>query len=60
MKCNGSLHATWRCLRSLTEQLLEKDQIKAIRRIRQLRDQLNAGFQAVSAQADALLFEFGP
>jgi multidrug resistance protein MdtO len=44
----------------LTEQLLEKDQIKAIRRIRQLRDQLNAGFSAVSAQADAVLFEFGP
>jgi multidrug resistance protein MdtO len=43
----------------LAEQLLEKDQVKAIRRIRQLRDQLNAGFQAVSAQADAVLFEFG-
>jgi multidrug resistance protein MdtO len=44
----------------LTEQLLEKDQIKAIKRIRQLRDQLNAGFSAVTAQADAVLFEFGP
>ena len=44
----------------LTEQLLEKDQTKAIRRIRQLRDQLNAGFPAVTAQADAVLFEFGP
>ena len=44
----------------LTEQLLEKDQIKAIMRIRQLRDQLNAGFAAVTAQADAVLFEFGP
>jgi multidrug resistance protein MdtO len=44
----------------LTEQLLEKDQIKAVKRIRQLRDQLNAGFQAVTAQADAVLFEFGP
>ena len=44
----------------LAEQLLEKDQIKAIKRIRQLRDQLNAGFQAVTAQADAVLFEFGP
>jgi multidrug resistance protein MdtO len=44
----------------LTEQLLEKDQIKAVRRIRQLRDQLNAGFSAVTAQADAVLFEFGP
>jgi multidrug resistance protein MdtO len=44
----------------LTEQLMEKDQIKAIKRIRTLRDQLNAGFQAVSGQADAVLFEFGP
>ena len=44
----------------LAEQLLEKDQVKAILRIRQLRDQLNAGFLAVSAQADAVLFEFGP
>jgi multidrug resistance protein MdtO len=44
----------------LAEQLLEGDQIKAIRRMRQLRDQLNAGFQAVTAQADAILFEFGP
>jgi len=44
----------------LAEQLLEKDQIKAIKRIRKLRDQLNAGFAAVIAQADAVLFEFGP
>jgi multidrug resistance protein MdtO len=44
----------------LAEQLLQKDQIKAIRRIRQLRDQLNAGFGAVTAQGDAVLFEFGP
>jgi multidrug resistance protein MdtO len=44
----------------LTEQLLEKDQTKAIRRIRQLRDRLNAGFAAVTAQADGILFEFGP
>jgi multidrug resistance protein MdtO len=44
----------------LTEQLPEKDQVKAVRRIRSLRDQLNAGFQAVAAQADAILFEFGP
>ncbi len=44
----------------LTEQLLEKDQVKAVRRIRQLRDQLNAGFSAVTSQADAILFEFGP
>jgi multidrug resistance protein MdtO len=44
----------------LTEQMLEPDRIKAIRRIRELRDQLNAGFQAVNSQADAVVFEFGP
>jgi multidrug resistance protein MdtO len=44
----------------LTEQLLEKDQVKAIRRVRQLRDQINEGFGAVRAQSDAILFEFGP
>jgi multidrug resistance protein MdtO len=44
----------------LAEQLLQEDHIKAIRRIRQLRDQINAGFQAVTAQSDAVLLEFGP
>jgi multidrug resistance protein MdtO len=44
----------------LTEQLLEKDQVKAIKRIRQLRDQLTAGFPAATAQGDAVLLEFGP
>jgi multidrug resistance protein MdtO len=44
----------------LAEQLLMADQVQAIRRIRTLRDQLNAGFQAVTAQSDAVLFEFGP
>ena len=44
----------------LAEQLLVEDQVQAIRRIRQLRDQINAGFQAVTAQSDAVLFEFGP
>jgi multidrug resistance protein MdtO len=44
----------------LAEQLLEEDLVKAIKRMRLLRDQLNAGFLAVTAQADALLFEFGP
>ena len=45
----------------LAEQLLvlEQDRIKAIGRILQLRDQLNAGFQAVTAQSDAVLLEFG-
>jgi len=44
----------------LAEELLEQDQVKAIKRIRQLRDQINDGFGAVKAQADAILFEFGP
>ncbi|MGC2399949.1 MAG: FUSC family protein [Acidobacteriaceae bacterium] len=44
----------------LAEQMLEPDRVKGIRRIRQLRDQLNAGFLAVNAQADAVVFEFGP
>jgi multidrug resistance protein MdtO len=44
----------------LTEQLLEKDQIKAIRQIRKLRDQINAGFSAVTAQSDAVLLDFSP
>ncbi len=43
----------------LAEQLLEPDQIKAIRRMRVLRDRINDGFQAVNAQSDAVLFEFG-
>ncbi len=44
----------------LTEQLLEKDQVKATRRILQLRDQMNDGFQAVTAQSDAVLLDFSP
>jgi multidrug resistance protein MdtO len=43
----------------LTEQLLVEDQIMAIKRMRMLRDQINAGFDAVRAQSDAVLFEFG-
>jgi multidrug resistance protein MdtO len=42
----------------LAEQLLEEDQSKALRRIRQLRDQINEGFQAVNAQSDAVLLDF--
>jgi multidrug resistance protein MdtO len=44
----------------LAEQLLEQDQIKAFKRIRQLRDQVNDGFQAVTAQSDAVLLDFSP
>ncbi len=43
----------------LAEQLLREDRVAAVVRIRQLRDQINAGFQAVNAQSDAVLFEFG-
>jgi multidrug resistance protein MdtO len=42
----------------LAEQLLNEDHIKAIKRIRRLRDQINEGFQAVTAQADAVLLDF--
>ena len=59
-KCRPLFARNLEMFAELTEQLLEQDQVKAIRRIRQLRDQLNAGFQAVTAQADAVLFEFGP
>jgi len=41
----------------LAEQLLQTDHIKAIRRIRQLRDQINERFQAVTAQSDAVLLD---
>jgi multidrug resistance protein MdtO len=44
----------------LAQQLLEEDQVKAIGRIRQLRDQLNNGFEAVRAQSDAVLLDFSP
>ncbi len=44
----------------LAEQLLEQDHIKAIKRIRRLRDQINNGFQAVTAQSDAVLLDLSP
>jgi len=44
----------------LTEQLLKEDRNESVWQIRRLRDQLNANFQAIAAQSDALLFEFGP
>jgi multidrug resistance protein MdtO len=43
----------------LAEQMLNPDRVDAVRRMRRLRDQLNAGFVAVNAQADAVVFEFG-
>jgi len=44
----------------LTQQLLRPDRDEAIKRIRQLREQINNGFAVVRAQSDAILFEFGP
>jgi multidrug resistance protein MdtO len=43
----------------LAEQMLNPDRVDAVRRMRSLRDKLNAGFVAVNAQADAVVFEFG-
>jgi multidrug resistance protein MdtO len=43
----------------IAEQLVAEDQVKAILRFRILRDQINAGFEAVRAQSDGVLFEFG-
>jgi multidrug resistance protein MdtO len=44
----------------LAEQLLVEDHVKAIKRIRRLRDQISDGFQAVTAQSDAVLLDFSP
>jgi len=44
----------------LAVQMLKEDRNEAAKRVRRLRDQINSGFQAVTAQADAVLFEFGP
>ncbi|MGO9520444.1 MAG: hypothetical protein ACLPND_25685 [Candidatus Korobacteraceae bacterium] len=49
-----------RLLAELTEQPRKGDPKEAVRRILQLRDQINDGFNAVKAQSDAVLFEFGP
>jgi multidrug resistance protein MdtO len=52
--------ATLGMLAEFTEQILNEDRNEAVKRSRQLRDQLNANFQAIAAQSDAILFEFGP
>jgi multidrug resistance protein MdtO len=44
----------------LTRQLRKSDRKEAIKRIRRLSDQINAGFETMRAQSDAILFEFGP
>ncbi|HEX4231527.1 MAG TPA: FUSC family protein [Bryobacteraceae bacterium] len=43
----------------LTEQLLKDNRDEAVKRIRELRDRINAGFDVVRAQSDAVIFEFG-
>lgn len=43
----------------LSEQLQRDDQQAVVKRIRQLRERINANFQTLNAQADAVLFEFG-
>jgi multidrug resistance protein MdtO len=47
-------------LAELAVQMLKEDRNEAVKRVRLLRDQINAGFQAANSQADAVLFEFGP
>lgn len=42
------------------EELTRRDVKKAILRVRRLRDRINAAFLTVTAQADAIIFEFGP
>ena len=47
-------------LAELIQQSRTEDRKEAVRRVVQLRDQINEGFNAVKAQSDAVLFEFGP
>jgi len=49
-----------RLLAELIDQSRKDDRLEAVRRIIQLRDQIDNGFNVVRAQADAVLFEFGP
>ena len=49
-----------RSLAELFQPLGQDDREEAAKRVLQLRHQVNAGFNAVKAQSDALLFEFGP
>jgi multidrug resistance protein MdtO len=49
-----------RLLAEVIEQARVPDRKEAVRRAAQLRDQINEGFNAVKAQADAVVFEFGP
>ncbi len=49
-----------RLLAELIAQSRKQNREDAIKQILQLRDQINDGFTAVKAQADAVVFEFGP
>ncbi len=49
-----------RMLAEFIEQSRKEDHQEAAKRTLQLRDQINDGFNAVKAQADAVVFEFGP
>ncbi len=44
----------------LVEQCRTPDRVEAIKHVLQLRDRINEGFNAVKAQSDAVVFEFGP
>jgi multidrug resistance protein MdtO len=49
-----------RLLAELIQQCEKQDPKDAVGHVVQLRDQINEGFNAVKAQADAVVFEFGP
>lgn len=49
-----------RLLAELIQQCEKQDPKDAVKHVVQLRDQINEGFNAVKAQADAVVFEFGP
>ena len=44
----------------LIQQCETQDPDEAVKHVIKLRDQINEGFNAVKAQADAVVFEFGP
>ncbi len=49
-----------RLLAELLDLRGNQDNVEAIKQAIQLRDRINEGFNAVKAQADAVVFEFGP
>jgi multidrug resistance protein MdtO len=56
----GIFARTLRLLAELIQQCEKEDPKDAVSHVAQLRDQINEGFNAVKAQADAVVFEFGP